>query len=88
GPILGGYICDNYSWGWIFLINVPMGVIAVSLTATLLKGRETETQSVKMNYLGLTRRVLGVGALQIMLDKGKDLDLFNSTTIIALAIIS
>lgn len=88
GPILGGYICDNYSWGWIFLINVPMGVMAVSLTATLLKGRETETQSVKMNYFGLTLLVLGVGALQIMLDKGKDLDWFNSTTIIALAIIS
>ncbi len=88
GPILGGYICDNFSWGWIFFINVPMGIIAISLSATLLKGRETETQSVKMNYVGLVLLVLGVGALQLMLDKGKDLDWFNSTTIIALGIIS
>lgn len=88
GPILGGYICDNFSWGGIFLINVPMGIIAVSLTATLLKGRETDVQPVKMNYVGLILLVMGVGALQLMLDKGKDLDWFNSTTIIALAIIS
>lgn len=88
GPILGGYICDNYSWGWIFFINVPMGIIAVSLSATLLKGRETEVQSVKMNYVGLVLLVLGVGALQLMLDKGKDLDWFNSTTIVTLGIVS
>lgn len=43
GPILGGYICDNFSWGWIFLINVPMGIIVLTLCLTLLKGRETET---------------------------------------------
>jgi len=65
-----------------------MGIIAVSLCGTLLKGRETETQSVKMNYVGLVLLVLGVGALQLMLDKGKDLDWFNSTTIITLAIVS
>lgn len=40
GPILGGYICDNFSWGWIFLINVPMGIIVLTLCLTLLKGRE------------------------------------------------
>ncbi len=49
GPILGGYICDNFSWGWIFLINVPMGIIVLTLCLTLLKGRETETSPVKMN---------------------------------------
>ncbi|MFP1483972.1 hypothetical protein ACLB1S_21585 [Escherichia coli] len=47
--ILGGYICDNFSWGWIFLINVPMGIIVLTLCLTLLKGRETETSPVKMN---------------------------------------
>ncbi|KNC08618.1 multidrug resistance protein B [Klebsiella sp. RIT-PI-d] len=88
GPILGGYICDNFNWGWIFFINVPMGIIAVTLSATLLKGRETETQSVKMNYVGLVLLVLGVGALQLMLDKGKDLDWFNSNTILILAVVS
>lgn len=77
GPILGGYICDNFSWGWIFLINVPMGIIVLTLCLTLLKGRETETSPVKMNLPGLTLLVLGVGGLQIMLDKGRDLDWFN-----------
>lgn len=88
GPIVGGYICDNYSWGWIFLINVPLGVIVVLLTSWLLKGRETPTEPVKINYVALSLLVLGVGSLQIMLDKGNDLDWFNSTTIIALAIVS
>lgn len=88
GPILGGYICDNYSWGWIFLINVPMGIIAVVLCATILKGRETQTQPVKLNLVGLTLLVLGVGGLQLMLDKGRDLDWFNSGTIITLAVVS
>ena len=59
GPILGGYICDNFSWGWIFLINVPMGIIVLTLCLTLLKGRETETSPVKMNLPGLTLLVLG-----------------------------
>ena len=88
GPILGGYICDNFSWGWIFLINVPMGIIVLTLCLTLLKGRETETSPVKMNLPGLTLLVLGVGGLQIMLDKGRDLDWFNSSTIIILTVVS
>ena len=88
GPILGGYICDSVNWGWIFLINVPMGVITVTLAATLLKGRETETHPVKINTIGLVLLVCGVGALQLMLDKGKDLDWFSSPTIITLGIVS
>ena len=88
GPILGGYICDNFSWGWIFLINVPMGIVVLTLCLTLLKGRETETSPVKMNLPGLTLLVLGVGGLQIMLDKGRDLDWFNSSTIIILTVVS
>lgn len=47
GPIIGGYICDNYDWGWIFLINVPFGIIVVAITAWKLKGRETPTEPVK-----------------------------------------
>ncbi|MFT4427857.1 DHA2 family efflux MFS transporter permease subunit [Enterobacter hormaechei] len=88
GPILGGYICDNYSWGWIFFINIPMGIIAVLISHTLLKGRETEIKTNKMDYIGLVMLILGVGALQLMLDKGKDLDWFNSPTIVTLGIVS
>lgn len=87
GLILGGYICDNFSWGWIFLINVFMGIVVLTLCLTLLKGRETETLLVKMNLLGLTLLVLGVGGLQIMLDKGRDLDWFNLSTIIILTVV-
>lgn len=88
GPIIGGYICDNYDWGWIFLINVPIGIVVVAITAWKLKGRETPTEPVKINLFALSLLVLGVGSLQIMLDKGKDLDWFNSTTVIALAVIA
>ena len=70
------------------LINVPMGIIVLTLCLTLLKGRETETSPVKMNLPGLTLLVLGVGGLQIMLDKGRDLDWFNSSTIIILTVMS
>ncbi len=88
GPIIGGYICDNYDWGWIFLINVPFGIIVVAITAWMLKGRETPTEPVKINLFALSLLVLGVGSLQIMLDKGKDLDWFSSTTVIVLAVIA
>lgn len=88
GPILGGYICDNYHWGWIFFINIPMGIAVVILCSFLLKGRETATEPVKLNLIGLSLLVLGVGSLQIMLDKGKDLDWFNSSTIVTLTLIS
>lgn len=88
GPIFGGYICDNYHWGWIFFINVPLGVIVVLLTSRLLKGRETPTEQVKINLIGLSLLVLGVGSLQIMLSEGKNLDWFNSSIVIALAIIA
>lgn len=68
GPILGGYICDNLSWGWIFLINIPFGIFVVLTTIIVLNGRETETIPVKLNLVGLSLLILGVGCLQIMLD--------------------
>lgn len=88
GPILGGYICDNYHWGWIFFINVPMGIVVTLLCATVLKGRETQTQPVKINLLAVTLLVVGVGALQIMLDKGKNLGWFDSSFIVLMACLS
>lgn len=88
GPILGGYICDNLSWGWIFLINIPIGIFVVLTTIIVLNGRETETIPVKLNLVGLSLLILGVGCLQIMLDKGNDLDWFSSKWIVILCIIS
>jgi MFS transporter, DHA2 family, multidrug resistance protein len=87
GPILGGYISDNYAWGWIFLINVPVGLICAAVCWRFLKSRETPAQSLKMDWMGLALLIVWVGSLQVMLDQGKDLDWFNSSTIIALCIV-
>jgi MFS transporter, DHA2 family, multidrug resistance protein len=87
GPILGGYISDNYAWGWIFLINVPVGLICALVCWQFLKSRETPAQVLKMDWMGLGLLILWVGSLQVMLDQGKDLDWFNSSTIITLCIV-
>ena len=88
GPILGGYITDNYDWRWIFLINVPIALFAVFAVWQTLRRRETERRRVPVDYVGFWLVVIGVGALQIMLDKGKELDWWHSPFIIALACIS
>ncbi len=88
GPILGGWITDNFSWEWIFFINVPIGVFSSFVVGRQLKGRPERLEKPKMDYIGLATLVLGVGALQTMLDLGNDEDWFNSTTIVILAIIS
>ncbi|MFV9997906.1 MAG: multidrug efflux MFS transporter permease subunit EmrB [Arsenophonus endosymbiont of Dermacentor nuttalli] len=86
GPILGGYISDNYHWGWIFFINVPFGIAIIFIIMQILRDRETATEIKPIDTIGLTLLIIGVGALQIMLDRGKELDWFNSTEIIVLAI--
>ena len=86
GPILGGWISDNYHWGWIFFINVPLGVVVFFLCTRMLRGRETATQRNPIDLVGLSLLVLGVGALQLMLDRGKELDWFASGEIVALGL--
>ena len=88
GPILGGWITDNYSWEWIFFINIPIGIFSSLVVGRQLRGRPERLEKPKMDYMGLATLVLGVGALQIMLDLGNDEDWFNSTKIVALAIIA
>jgi MFS transporter, DHA2 family, multidrug resistance protein len=86
GPILGGWITDHYTWPWIFYINVPVGVAVALSTRHLLSHRETPTRRVPVDTVGLALIVVWVGALQIMLDKGNELDWFDSSIIDALAI--
>ena len=88
GPILGGTISDSIGWHWIFFINIPVAFGVAFLAYRSLIGREAPTRRVPVDYVGLGLLVLWVGALQIMLDKGKELDWFASTTIIALAIVA
>ncbi len=88
GPLLGGYITDNFSWSWIFYINVPIGLISSFVVWQMLKNRETSTLKFPIDFIGLAMLIIGVGALQIMLDKGNELDWFSSSTIITLAILA
>ena len=88
GPILGGYISDNYHWGWIFLINVPVGLVAGLTSWALLKHRETPTRRLSIDLVGLCLLAVWVGSLQVVLDLGKNADWFNSGFISVCAIIS
>ena len=88
GPLLGGYISDNYVWPWIFLINVPVGAFCVLVCWNGLKDQETPTRKLPIDRAGLLLLCIWVGALQIMLDKGKDLDWFNSNVIRVLFVVT
>ena len=88
GPILGGWISDNIHWGWIFFINVPIGLAVVLISWKILEGRESRNSHQPVNTIGLILLALSVGALQLMLDQGRELDWFNSTEIVVLTIIA
>jgi DHA2 family multidrug resistance protein len=88
GPILGGYITEVYTWPWIFYINVPIGLISALGTWFILKDHESAIKRDPIDWFGLFLLCLGVGSLQIMLDKGKDLDWFESNVIIALTVVA
>jgi DHA2 family multidrug resistance protein len=88
GPLLGGWITDNMTWPWIFYINIPIGIGAAFITWNIYRDRESATRKLPIDTIGLALLIIWVGALQIMLDKGKELDWFASQEIIALALVS
>ncbi len=88
GPILGGYLTQDYSWSWIFYVNVPFGIISYLLVRTTLKKYETKPEKGSVDYFGFVLLVLGVGALQVLVDKGEQLDWFRSPVIQTLCVIS
>ena len=88
GPVLGGYISDNYHWGWIFLINVPFGLTCAAVCWRGLASRETPTRKLPIDTVGLMLLVVWVGSLQVMLDLGKDADWFHATHIVVLGVVA
>src|SRR5580698_6769181 len=94
GPTLGGWITDNYSWRWIFYINVPVGIISLLLTSRVIEDppyMKTEQQKTLRNpidYMGLGLIAVGIGCLQFVLDKGQEEDWFSSKKIIVLLLVS
>jgi DHA2 family multidrug resistance protein len=91
GPTLGGWLTDNYSWRWIFYINLPVGIATLFLVLRVLEDppyiARNRTAGVRVDYIGISLLALGVGALQILLDKGQEDDWFGSQFIVALAVI-
>lgn len=88
GPVLGGWICDNYSWPWVYFINVPMAIAFGAIAWSLLKRYEDPLERNPVDKVGFLLLVIWVAALQIMLDEGKDLDWFASDEIRVLAAVA
>ena len=92
GPTLGGWITFNYSWRWIFLINLPVGLLTLALVFRLIEDppylSRLKAAGVKLDYIGIGLLALGVGALQVILDRGEEDDWFGSHIILTLAIVS
>jgi DHA2 family multidrug resistance protein len=92
GPTLGGWITFNYSWRWIFFINLPVGILALLLVFQLVEDppylSRLKAAGARLDYVGIALLTLGVGALQVMLDRGQEDDWFGSRFITTLAIVS
>jgi len=92
GPTLGGWITFNYSWRWIFFINLPVGLATLFLIYTFVEDppylQRLKNAKVRLDYIGISLLALGVGALQILLDKGQEEDWFGSRFITTLAIVA
>ena len=91
GPTLGGWITDNFSWRWIFFINIPVGILSLLLTSRLIQDppyfKRRKWKETSIDYIGLGLVALGLGALQIVLDKGQREDWFESHFIVILTAI-
>src|SRR5215467_11243607 len=92
GPTLGGWITDNFTWRWIFFINIPVGILSILLTSRLIQDppyfRRRKLSETHVDYVGLGFVALGLGTLQIVLDKGQREDWFESQFIVVLSAIA
>ncbi|HEV3482691.1 MAG TPA: DHA2 family efflux MFS transporter permease subunit [Candidatus Acidoferrales bacterium] len=92
GPTLGGWITDSYTWRWIFFINLPVGILALLLVLRFVEdppwANRVKDALARIDYIGISLLALGVGALQIMLDKGQEDDWFSSRFILTFFILA
>jgi DHA2 family multidrug resistance protein len=92
GPTLGGWITDNYSWRWIFFINIPVGALALALAWRLIEDppymRRLASKVLRVDYIGIGLLAIGIAALQVVLDKGQEDDWFGSHFILTLTLVS
>ena len=92
GPTLGGWITDNYTWRWIFFINIPVGILSLFLTSRMVEDPPTlerkSFKNSKVDVFGLSAITIGLASLQIMLDKGQREDWFSSHLIVALTVMT
>jgi DHA2 family multidrug resistance protein len=88
GPTLGGWITDNWSWPWIFYINVPLGILAAFMIATYVHDSEHQRRAPSVDYIGISLLIVGVASLQYLLEFGQRDDWFDSKVMIGLAVSS
>ena len=93
GPVLGGWLTDNYSWGWIFLINIPVGMVSLVLAGQLLVDppylkRISLKDSRQIDFIGFGLVILGLASLEIVLDEGQRQDWFSSSFIVVFAVLA
>jgi MFS transporter, DHA2 family, multidrug resistance protein len=88
GPVIGGWIGDNWTWQWAFLFKVPLALAIGGLAWAVLRAHEPSTRHAPIDFVGLALLIVWVGALQTMLGNGQDQDWFNSSFIIGLAVVS
>jgi MFS transporter, DHA2 family, multidrug resistance protein len=92
GPTLGGWITDNYTWRWIFYINLPVGILTLFLVMRMVEDppylRRVKGAGIRVDYIGIALLAIGIGALQVLLDKGQEDDWFGSHFITTLAVVS
>src|SRR5581483_1099911 len=89
GPVLGGWLTDNYTWRWVFYINIPVGIAPILMRKMFIFDPAYLRQKKPgIDYWGIGLLAVGIGALQILLDKGQESDWFASNVMTALAVVS
>ena len=88
GPTLGGWITDNYSWPWIFYVNIPIGIVAALLTFSYIREAKERRDVGRVDWAGIGLLIVGIGALQVVLERGESEDWFSKNYIVVLTFVA